>query len=68
MKLLQTIVTVVKEVLYPTDILCRYGGEEFTVICSQTSEEKGWKSSRRKSETPSNNMIFRFRIDSQTAT
>ena len=38
-KLLKTIVTVVKEVLYPTDILCRYGGEEFTVICSQTSEE-----------------------------
>ena len=38
-KLLKTIVAVVKEVLYPTDILCRYGGEEFTVICSQTSEE-----------------------------
>jgi diguanylate cyclase (GGDEF)-like protein len=38
-ELLQTIVTVVKEVLYPTDILCRYGGEEFAVICCQTSEE-----------------------------
>lgn len=38
-ELLQTIVTLVKEVLYPTDVLCRYGGEEFTVICCQTSEE-----------------------------
>lgn len=38
-ELLQTIVAVVNEVLYPTDILCRYGGEEFTVICCQTSEE-----------------------------
>ena len=38
-ELLQTIVTVVKEVMYPTDILCRYGGEEFTVICCQTTEE-----------------------------
>ncbi len=37
--LLKSIVEVVKEALYPTDILCRYGGEEFTVICSQTSEE-----------------------------
>lgn len=38
-ELLQTIVTVVKEVLYPTDIFCRYGGEEFAVICCQTTEE-----------------------------
>ncbi len=38
-ELLQTIVTVVKEALYPTDVLCRYGGEEFTVICCKTSEE-----------------------------
>ena len=38
-ELLQTIVTIIKEVLYPTDILCRYGGEEFAVICCQTSGE-----------------------------
>ncbi len=36
-ELLQTLVTVVKEVLYQTDILCRYGGEEFAIICCQTS-------------------------------
>ncbi len=39
-ELLQTIVTVVQEVLRPTDILCRYGGEEFTVICCHTSEKE----------------------------
>lgn|GEM_PF-1546793 len=38
-ELLQTIVNVVKEILFPTDILCRYGGEEFAVICCQTSAE-----------------------------
>jgi len=27
-------------VLYPTDILCRYGGEEFVVICCQTSKKE----------------------------
>ena len=37
-ELLQTMVTIVKKELYPTDILCRYGGEEFAVICCQTSE------------------------------
>ncbi len=39
-ELLQTIVIVVKKVLNPTDILCRYGGEEFTVICCQTTAEE----------------------------
>lgn len=39
-ELLQKVVSVVKEVLYPTHIFCRYGGEEFTVICCQTSEEE----------------------------
>ncbi len=38
-ELLQTIVNVVKEILFSTDILCRYGGEEFAVICCQTSAE-----------------------------
>lgn len=38
-ELLQTIVMVVKGVLYPTDIICRYGGEEFAVICCQASEQ-----------------------------
>lgn len=38
-ELLQTIVTLVKDVLKPTDILCRYGGEEFAVICCQASPE-----------------------------
>jgi len=38
-ELLQTMVTIVKEVLYATDVLCRYGGEEFAVICCQTTEE-----------------------------
>ena len=37
-ELLQTMVTIVKGVLRATDILCRYGGEEFAVICCQTSE------------------------------
>ncbi|NLI93681.1 MAG: diguanylate cyclase [Peptococcaceae bacterium] len=37
--LLQEVVNLVKEVLFPTDILCRYGGEEFAVICCQTSAE-----------------------------
>jgi len=36
-ELLQTVVTIVGEVLFPTDVLCRYGGEEFAVICCQTS-------------------------------
>ncbi|MDD4565044.1 MAG: GGDEF domain-containing protein [Eubacteriales bacterium] len=35
-ELLQTIVNVVKEVLFFNDILCRYGGEEFAVICCNT--------------------------------
>lgn len=39
-ELLQTIVTIVKEILHPTDILYRYGGEEFAVICCQTSEKE----------------------------
>lgn len=38
-ELLKTIVTIVQGALYPTDILCRYGGEEFAIICCQTSEE-----------------------------
>ena len=37
-ELLQTLVTVVKKVLFQTDILCRYGGEEFAIICCQTSK------------------------------
>ena len=36
-ELLQTLVAIIDEVLFPTDILCRYGGEEFAVICCQTS-------------------------------
>ncbi len=35
-ELLQIIVKIVKEVLFPNDILCRYGGEEFAVICCNT--------------------------------
>ncbi|UWG95891.1 diguanylate cyclase [Dehalobacter sp. DCM] len=35
-ELLQTIVNIVKEVLFSNDILCRYGGEEFAVICCHT--------------------------------
>lgn len=38
-QLLQTIVNIVKEVLFSNDILCRYGGEEFAVICCQTPPE-----------------------------
>lgn len=38
-ELLQIIVNIVKEVLSPNDILCRYGGEEFVVICCNTSAE-----------------------------
>ncbi len=58
-ELLQTIVTVVKEVLYPTDILCRYGGEEFAVICCQTSEE-GIKIVAEKIRITVENYCFRF--------
>lgn len=36
-ELLQALVNVVKESLFSNDILCRYGGEEFVVICCQTS-------------------------------
>lgn len=35
-ELLQTMVNIVKEVLFSNDILCRYGGEEFAVICCNT--------------------------------
>lgn len=35
-ELLQTIVGIVSEVLFKEDILCRYGGEEFAVICCHT--------------------------------
>ena len=35
-ELLQTMVNLVKEILFSNDILCRYGGEEFAVICCNT--------------------------------
>ena len=38
-ELLQTLVNVVKEILFSADILCRYGGEEFAVICCRTTAE-----------------------------
>lgn len=38
-ELLQTLVNIVKGVLSSNDILCRYGGEEFVVICCQTPAE-----------------------------
>lgn len=38
-ELLQTIVNIVKGVLFPNNILCRYGGEEFAVICCNTPAE-----------------------------
>lgn len=38
-ELLQTLVNVVKEAVFSTDILCRYGGEEFVVICCRTTAE-----------------------------
>ncbi|MEL7656110.1 MAG: diguanylate cyclase, partial [Bacillota bacterium] len=58
-ELLQTIVTIVKEALYQTDILCRYGGEEFTVICCQTAEE-GVKVAAEKIRKTVENYDFRF--------
>ncbi|MBN7772274.1 diguanylate cyclase [Clostridium aminobutyricum] len=58
-ELLQTIVTVVKEVLYPTDILCRYGGEEFAIICCHTSE-KGIKTAAEKIRKAVEGYDFRF--------
>lgn len=57
--LLQTIVTIVNEVLYPTDILCRYGGEEFVVICCQTSE-KGIKIAAEKIRKAVEEYDFKF--------
>lgn len=38
-ELLQTLVRVVKTVLFPSEILCRYGGEEFAIICCETTAE-----------------------------
>ncbi len=38
-ELLQTLVNVAKEAIFSTDILCRYGGEEFVVICCRTTAE-----------------------------
>jgi len=35
-ELLQTMVNIVKEIIFSNDILCRYGGEEFAVICCNT--------------------------------
>ncbi|SHK61921.1 diguanylate cyclase [Desulforamulus aeronauticus] len=58
-ELLQTIVTVVKEALYPTDILCRYGGEEFAVICCHTSE-KGIKIAAEKIRKTVEDYAFKF--------
>ncbi|WP_242834097.1 histidine kinase N-terminal 7TM domain-containing diguanylate cyclase [Desulfitobacterium hafniense] len=58
-ELLQTIVTVVKGVLYPTDILCRYGGEEFAVICCHTSE-KGFEIAAEKIRKAVEDYDFRF--------
>lgn len=37
--LLKEIVQVIKSVLYTTDIFCRYGGEEFMIICCKTRAE-----------------------------
>lgn len=58
-ELLKTIVTIVKEVLFPTDLLCRYGGEEFAVICCQTSE-KGIKVAAEKIRKTVDDYDFRF--------
>ncbi|WP_347488685.1 diguanylate cyclase [Desulfoscipio sp. XC116] len=58
-ELLQTIVTVVKKALYSTDILCRYGGEEFAVICCHTSE-KGIKIAAEKIRKTVEDYKFRF--------
>lgn len=58
-ELLQTMVNIVKKVLYPTDILCRYGGEEFAVICCQTSE-KGIEVVAEKIRKTVENYDFRF--------
>lgn len=58
-ELLRTIVMVVKETLYPTDILCRYGGEEFAVICCHTSE-KGIRIAAEKIRKAVEDYDFRF--------
>lgn len=39
-ELLQILVNIVQETLLPTDVLCRYGGEEFVIICCQTPEKR----------------------------
>lgn len=57
--LLQTIATIVKGVLYPTDILCRYGGEEFTIICCRTSE-KGTQIAAEKIRKAVEDYDFKF--------
>lgn len=39
--ILQELVSVIKENISSTDFLCRYGGEEFTIILTETDLEKG---------------------------
>lgn len=58
-ELLQTIVSIVKDALYPTDVLCRYGGEEFAVICRQTPE-KGIRVAAEKIRKTVENYNFKF--------
>ncbi len=58
-ELLQTIVTVVKGALYSTDIVCRYGGEEFAIICCQTSEQ-GIRVAAEKTRKTVEEYAFRF--------
>lgn len=38
-ELLQTMVALVQDIIFTNDILCRYGGEEFAVICCDTAAE-----------------------------
>ena len=58
-ELLQTIVSIVRDALYPTDVLCRYGGEEFAVICRQTPE-KGIRVAAEKIRKTVENYNFKF--------
>lgn len=44
---LKTVTDITRDLLRKSDFLCRYGGEEFTIILSHTDEEDAWEIGER---------------------